>query len=164
VAITYTSSDPSETAEKLSAETNTKVQAFKCEITSSAEVDSALEAVEKAYGKKVDIGIACAGIALWKDAHENTDGECAVDEHLARSFAYDDCLSLPLSLIQQPNSRRSSRSTRSVHTTLPGRSFAHGLTNRSRLHQNPAPTCRGGRRGISASRSCSSRAYLGSLP
>lgn len=75
VAVTYTSSDPTTQTDKLSQETGTKVKAFKCEVTESEQVNSAIEAVEKAYGKKVDIGIACAGITLWKDAHDNTDGE-----------------------------------------------------------------------------------------
>lgn len=75
VAITYTSSDPSSAAADLSKEAGVKVQAFKCEVTESSQVNSAIEDVEKAFGKKVDIGIACAGIALWKDAHDNNDGE-----------------------------------------------------------------------------------------
>lgn len=75
VAITYTSSDPSSAAAELSKEAGVKVQAFECEVTDSAQVNSAIEDVEKAFGQKVDIGIACAGIALWKDAHDNTDGE-----------------------------------------------------------------------------------------
>ena len=74
VAITYTSSDPSSAAADLSKETGVKVQAFKCEVTDSAQVNSAIEDVEKAFGQKVDIGIACAGIALWKAGHDNTDG------------------------------------------------------------------------------------------
>jgi hypothetical protein len=31
--------------------------------------------VEQAFGQKVDIGIANAGVSLWKDTHDNTDGE-----------------------------------------------------------------------------------------
>jgi sorbose reductase len=76
VAITYTSTDPSSLTEELSLSSGVKVRAFKCEVTDSAQVDRTIEAVEKEYGQKVDIGIASAGIALWKDAHDNTDGGC----------------------------------------------------------------------------------------
>jgi hypothetical protein len=36
-----------------------------------------LAEVEAAFGRKVDIGIANAGVSLWKDSHDNTDGEWA---------------------------------------------------------------------------------------
>lgn len=75
VAITFTSSDPSEKAATLASECGVQVKAFKCEVTQSGEVDAAVEAVEKAFGRAVDIGIANAGISLWKGAHENTDDE-----------------------------------------------------------------------------------------
>ena len=34
-----------------------------------------MEEVPKAYGKQIDIGVANAGIALWKEAESNTDEE-----------------------------------------------------------------------------------------
>ncbi len=61
-------------AEELSKEFGTVCKAFKCEVSDSDEVNAMLAAVKDAYGRDVDIGIANAGIALWKDAHENTDG------------------------------------------------------------------------------------------
>lgn len=75
VAITYTSTNPSAKAAQLSTECGVTVKAFKCEVTRSSEVDAAVKAVEEAYGKQVDIGIANAGVTLWKGAHENTDDE-----------------------------------------------------------------------------------------
>lgn len=75
VAITYTSTDPSAKAEALSREHGVRVQAFKCEVTQSSEVDSAVEEVQRAYGREIDIGIANAGVALWRDAHANSDAE-----------------------------------------------------------------------------------------
>ncbi|WVQ74147.1 hypothetical protein IAR50_003739 [Cryptococcus sp. DSM 104548] len=75
LAITYTSTDASPIAEKLSKEYGVQVKAFKCEVTKSEEVDKVVEDVEKAFGKEVDIGVANAGVALWKDAHENTDAD-----------------------------------------------------------------------------------------
>lgn len=50
-------------------------RAFKCEVSHSDSVNQAVKAVQEAYGREVDIGIANAGICNWKDAHENTDGE-----------------------------------------------------------------------------------------
>ncbi|OXM75559.1 cytoplasmic protein [Cryptococcus neoformans Bt63] len=73
VAISYTSKDATPVAKELSDKHGTKVRAFKCEITKSSEVDALVEEVKKEYGKDVDIGVANAGISLWKDAHENTD-------------------------------------------------------------------------------------------
>jgi len=61
VAITYTSADASEVAAKLSKEHGVTVRAYKCEVTSSAQVDAMLAAVEKDFGKKADIGVANAG-------------------------------------------------------------------------------------------------------
>lgn len=75
VAITYTSKDSTPVAKALAAETGTSCAAFKCEVSSSAEVNAMLEAVEKQFGRKVDIGVANAGITLWKDGHENGDDE-----------------------------------------------------------------------------------------
>ncbi|WVQ91974.1 hypothetical protein IAS59_005782 [Cryptococcus gattii] len=50
-----------------------KIRAFKCEVTKSNEVDALVEQVRKEYNREIDIGVANAGISLWKDAHENTD-------------------------------------------------------------------------------------------
>jgi NAD(P)-dependent dehydrogenase (short-subunit alcohol dehydrogenase family) len=75
VAITYTSKDATPVAEELSKEFGTVCKAFKCEVSDSGEVNAMLAAVKDSYGRDVDIGIANAGIALWKDAHENTDDE-----------------------------------------------------------------------------------------
>jgi NAD(P)-dependent dehydrogenase (short-subunit alcohol dehydrogenase family) len=61
VAITYTSTDSSGVADKLSTEHGVKVRAFKCNVAHSAEVDAMLAAVESEYGRKVDIGVANAG-------------------------------------------------------------------------------------------------------
>ncbi|ODN77310.1 cytoplasmic protein [Cryptococcus wingfieldii CBS 7118] len=74
LAITYTSTDASPVADKLSNEYGVTVKAFKCEVTESEEVDRVVGEVGKVFGKEVDIGVANAGVSLWKDAHENTDG------------------------------------------------------------------------------------------
>ncbi|WVQ80309.1 hypothetical protein IAT38_002414 [Cryptococcus sp. DSM 104549] len=105
VALTFTSKDATPVAEQLSAEYGVKVRAFKCEVTKSEEVDQMVEEVEKAFGRKVDIGVANAGISLWKDAHENTDDDLAnifgVNTfgpfYLARSLVRS-WLDLPISL------------------------------------------------------------------
>ncbi|KAL7420638.1 hypothetical protein Q5752_004589 [Cryptotrichosporon argae] len=75
VAITYTSKDAAPVADELSRTYGTRVKAFKCEVTVSAEVDAAVTAIEAAYGQKVDIGVANAGISLWKEATETSDDE-----------------------------------------------------------------------------------------
>jgi NAD(P)-dependent dehydrogenase (short-subunit alcohol dehydrogenase family) len=75
VAITYTSQDPASFASELSSTHSVNIKAFKCNVKSSAEIDQCVEDVTKAYGRKVDIAIANAGVSLWKQAHENTDGE-----------------------------------------------------------------------------------------
>ncbi|ODN73132.1 hypothetical protein L202_07698 [Cryptococcus amylolentus CBS 6039] len=75
LAITYTSTDASPVADKLSNEYGVTVKAFKCEVTKSKEVDRVVEEVGKVFGKEVDIGVANAGVSLWKDAHENTDAD-----------------------------------------------------------------------------------------
>lgn len=75
VAITYTSTDPSARAAALSAECSVSVRAFRCEVTESAEVDAVVEAVAAAYGRAIDIGIANAGVALWRGAHETSDAD-----------------------------------------------------------------------------------------
>lgn len=74
MAITYTSQDPSSFASELSSTHSVNIKAFKCNVKSSSEIDACVDAVTKAYGKKVDIAIANAGVSLWKQAHENTDG------------------------------------------------------------------------------------------
>lgn len=61
VAITYTSQDASPVAKELSEKYNVQVKAFSCEVTKSEEVDKVVDEVEKAFGKKVDIGVANAG-------------------------------------------------------------------------------------------------------
>jgi len=61
VAISYTSKDPTVLATELSKEYNVKVTAYRCEASSSGNVNRMVEDVEKAYGKKVDIGVANAG-------------------------------------------------------------------------------------------------------
>ncbi|ADV25346.1 cytoplasmic protein [Cryptococcus gattii E566] len=58
---------------KALAEYGKKIRAFKCEVTKSNEVDALVEQVRKEYNREIDIGVANAGISLWKDAHENTD-------------------------------------------------------------------------------------------
>lgn len=74
VAITYTSQDASPIAEDISRTFGVVCKAFKCEVSDSGEVNSMVNSVKEAFGREVDIGIANAGITLWKDAHENTDG------------------------------------------------------------------------------------------
>lgn len=88
-------------------------------MTESEQVNSAIEAVEKAYGKKVDIGIACAGITLWKDAHENTDGEYPIRHAPKEAIGVD----------VQTTLRKSSRSTLSELITLLERWSDHGSTS-----------------------------------
>ncbi|KAK8870090.1 hypothetical protein IAR55_000660 [Kwoniella newhampshirensis] len=73
VAITYTSKDATPVAKELSDKYKVRVKAFSCEVTQSEAVDKMVDAVEKAFSKKVDIGVANAGVSLWKDAHDNTD-------------------------------------------------------------------------------------------
>jgi len=73
VAITYTSKDATPVAEDLSKQYGTRVKAYKCEVSQSTDVDRTVEAVQKDYGKQIDIGVANAGIALWKEAESNTD-------------------------------------------------------------------------------------------
>jgi hypothetical protein len=46
-----------------------------------------LAEVEAAFGRKVDIGIANAGVSLWKDSHDNTDGEWATRSEAQRCTA-----------------------------------------------------------------------------
>ncbi|ODN98963.1 hypothetical protein I350_07112 [Cryptococcus amylolentus CBS 6273] len=60
LAITYTSTDASPVADKLSNEYGVTVKAFKCEVTKSKEVDRVVEEVGKVFGKEVDIGVANA--------------------------------------------------------------------------------------------------------
>jgi NAD(P)-dependent dehydrogenase (short-subunit alcohol dehydrogenase family) len=90
VAITYTSKDATPVAEDLTKQYGTRVKAYKCEVSQSSDVDRTVEAVQKDYGKQIDIGVANAGktvtfatrpsltcflegIALWKEAESNTD-------------------------------------------------------------------------------------------
>lgn len=61
IAITYTSTDASAAAAKLSAEHGVTVRAYKCEVTKSADVDAMLAAVQKDFGRQADIGVANAG-------------------------------------------------------------------------------------------------------
>ncbi|WVO14625.1 hypothetical protein L204_102262 [Cryptococcus depauperatus] len=75
VAITFTSKNAVAVAEELSQRCNVKVRAYKCEVTNSEEVDRVVIEVERDFGKEIDIGVANAGISLWKDAHENSDAE-----------------------------------------------------------------------------------------
>ncbi|ODO05045.1 hypothetical protein I350_05658 [Cryptococcus amylolentus CBS 6273] len=60
LAITYTSTDASPVADKLSKEYGVTVKAFKCEVTKGEEVDRVVEEVGKVFGKEVDIGVANA--------------------------------------------------------------------------------------------------------
>lgn len=61
VAISYTAKDSTPVAAELSKAYNVRVTAYRCAVTSSADVNQMLVDVEKAYGKKVDIGVANAG-------------------------------------------------------------------------------------------------------
>lgn len=85
IAITYTSVDASPYAAQLTSDHGITAKAFRCEVSSSAEVDGMLGEVEAAFGRKVDIGIANAGVSLWKDSHDNTDGELPRSEAERRS-------------------------------------------------------------------------------
>lgn len=51
------------------------VKAFKCEVSESESVNTAVADVTKAFGRQIDIGISNAGIAVWKNAEEMSDGE-----------------------------------------------------------------------------------------
>ncbi|RSH82863.1 hypothetical protein EHS25_005853 [Saitozyma podzolica] len=75
IAITYTSVDASPYAAQLTSDHGITAKSFRCEVSSSAEVDAMLAEVEAAFGRKVDIGIANAGVSLWKDSHDNTDAD-----------------------------------------------------------------------------------------
>jgi len=61
IAITYTSTDATDTAESISKKFGVQVKAFKCNVNSSSEIDKTVEDVQKAFGKEVDIGINNAG-------------------------------------------------------------------------------------------------------
>jgi sorbose reductase len=61
IAITYTSTDATQTAESISQKFGVQVKAFKCNVNSSSEVDKTVEDVQKAFGKEIDIGINNAG-------------------------------------------------------------------------------------------------------
>lgn len=61
LAITYTSQDATEVASSLAKDFGVKVQAFKCDVADSKQVDTAIEQVEAAFGKKIDIGVCNAG-------------------------------------------------------------------------------------------------------
>ncbi|WOO80326.1 Sorbose reductase SOU1 [Vanrija pseudolonga] len=75
LALTYTSKDCSEVAAALEHEFGITVKTFKAEASDSADTDRLVADVEAAFGKKVDIAIANAGVALWKDAHAMTDDD-----------------------------------------------------------------------------------------
>jgi sorbose reductase len=75
VAVSYTTRDPSAQVKELAVSHGVTILAFRCEVAKSEDVNALITDVEAAYGKKVDIGIACAGVTLWKDAHENGDGK-----------------------------------------------------------------------------------------
>ncbi|KAJ9115128.1 hypothetical protein QFC22_005458 [Naganishia vaughanmartiniae] len=75
IAITYTSTDASTVATKLSTEFNVTVRAYKCDTANSKQVDSSLADINKEFGKQVDIGICNAGISLWRDTHDMADGK-----------------------------------------------------------------------------------------
>lgn len=84
LAITYTHTDASDIAKALCEEFGVVAKAFKCEASDSKDTDRMVQDVEACFGKKVDIAIANAGVALWKDAHAMTDGELHdVQGHLA---------------------------------------------------------------------------------
>ncbi|RSH76785.1 uncharacterized protein EHS24_005363 [Apiotrichum porosum] len=75
LAITYTHTDASDIAKALCEEFGVVAKAFKCEASDSKDTDRMVQDVEACFGKKVDIAIANAGVALWKDAHAMTDDD-----------------------------------------------------------------------------------------
>lgn len=75
LAITYTSKDCSDVAASLAKEHGVRVEAFKCDVSKSDDVDRCVDEVTKAFGRQVDIGLANAGIAYWGDSHKMPDQE-----------------------------------------------------------------------------------------
>ena len=61
IAITYTSTDATSIAEEISKKHGVRIEAFKCNVNSSKEIDQTVQDVQKSFEREVDIGINNAG-------------------------------------------------------------------------------------------------------
>lgn len=74
VVITWTSRDPSAEAAQITADTGSKVHAYRCAAEDSAQVDALVERVAAEVGQ-VDLVVANAGVCLWRDTIDMSDDE-----------------------------------------------------------------------------------------
>ncbi|WVR06283.1 hypothetical protein IAU60_003313 [Kwoniella sp. DSM 27419] len=74
VVITYTSSDPTSTAEAISKEFGVAVHVYKCAAEDSEKTNEMIDQIAKDVGE-IDVVVANAGVALWQEAIDMTDDE-----------------------------------------------------------------------------------------
>jgi NAD(P)-dependent dehydrogenase (short-subunit alcohol dehydrogenase family) len=71
--ITYTAREPSAAAAAVEAEFGTRVHVYHCPGEQSAVVDDVVARVAREVGE-VDIVVNNAGVSLWRDVLDTTDG------------------------------------------------------------------------------------------